>query len=115
MSLAISGAAVEVPTEVRRELTGPVVAALSGGRVEVECGAYGEHTRMEGRGGWVRWSWTTTRRCARASRTGCRRARRRSGAKYETCVLQAAREGSKVAAASYDKGDGYDKSPVIWK
>lgn len=38
-----------------------------------------------------------------------------AGAKYETCVLQAAREGSKVVAASYDKGDGYDKSPVVWK
>lgn len=81
VSLAISGAAVEVPADVRRELTGPLVAALSAarsrarvsllrterevrvavvadagvevapvsGRVEVECGAYGEHTRMEAR------------------------------------------------------------------
>jgi hypothetical protein len=38
-----------------------------------------------------------------------------AGAKYETCVLQAAREGSQVTGASFDKGDGYTKSPVIWK
>jgi hypothetical protein len=37
------------------------------------------------------------------------------GAKFETCTLQGAREGSEVAAASFDKGDGYDKSPVVWK
>ncbi|MFB9902919.1 hypothetical protein [Allokutzneria oryzae] len=37
------------------------------------------------------------------------------GAKYETCVLQAAREGSSVAAASFDQSDAYAKSPVIWK
>jgi hypothetical protein len=38
-----------------------------------------------------------------------------AGAKYETCVLQGAREGSKITAASFDKGDGYLKSPVVWK
>jgi hypothetical protein len=38
-----------------------------------------------------------------------------AGAKYETCVLQAAREGSQITAASYDKGDDYIKSPLVWK
>jgi hypothetical protein len=38
-----------------------------------------------------------------------------AGAKYETCVLQGAREGSQITAASFDKGDGYLKSPVVWK
>ncbi|WP_290058308.1 hypothetical protein [Amycolatopsis solani] len=37
------------------------------------------------------------------------------GAKFETCTLQGAREGAEVAAATFDKGDGYDKSPVVWK
>ncbi|MCE6998625.1 hypothetical protein LZG04_28070 [Saccharothrix sp. S26] len=37
-----------------------------------------------------------------------------AGAKYETCVLQGAREGSAVAGAEYNKGDGYDKSPITW-
>ncbi|MEV8435737.1 hypothetical protein AB0425_00050 [Actinosynnema sp. NPDC051121] len=37
-----------------------------------------------------------------------------AGAKYETCVLQGAREGAAVAGAEYDKGDGYDKSPITW-
>ncbi|QQQ79189.1 hypothetical protein IOD16_12590 [Saccharothrix sp. 6-C] len=36
------------------------------------------------------------------------------GAKYETCVLQGAREGAAVAAAGYANGDGYDKSPITW-
>ncbi|WNV84637.1 hypothetical protein [Umezawaea sp. Da 62-37] len=83
VSLAVSGAAVAVPTAVRRELTAPLVVALSAVRerarvsvlrtdrevrvavvtdtavgdgigggsalVEVECGTYGEHTRMEAR------------------------------------------------------------------
>lgn len=82
VSLAVSGAAVEVPADVRRELTGPVVTALSAARVrarvsvlrtdedvrvavvadagagaiattsarvEVDCGTYGEHLRMEAR------------------------------------------------------------------
>jgi predicted small secreted protein len=38
-----------------------------------------------------------------------------AGAKFETCVLQGAGEGSTVDAATFDKGDGYDKSPVVWK
>ncbi|MGW4111108.1 hypothetical protein ACWEFJ_09540 [Actinosynnema sp. NPDC004786] len=38
-----------------------------------------------------------------------------AGAKFETCVLQGAREGSTVAGATFDKGDGYDKSPITWK
>ncbi|WP_328453898.1 hypothetical protein [Amycolatopsis sp. NBC_00438] len=37
------------------------------------------------------------------------------GAKFETCTLQGAREGSEVTAATFDKGDGYDKSPIVWK
>ncbi|SFW86527.1 hypothetical protein [Amycolatopsis australiensis] len=37
-----------------------------------------------------------------------------AGAKFETCTLQGAREGTAVEAATYDKGDGYDKSPVVW-
>ncbi|UOZ03893.1 hypothetical protein [Amycolatopsis sp. WQ 127309] len=37
------------------------------------------------------------------------------GAKFETCTLQGAREGSEVAAATFDKGDGYDKAPIVWK
>jgi hypothetical protein len=82
VSLAVSGAAVDVPAEVRRDLTGPVVATLSSARVrarvsvlrtdeevrvavvsdagtevtaassahvEVECGTYGDHSRMEAR------------------------------------------------------------------
>jgi len=38
-----------------------------------------------------------------------------AGAKYETCVLQGAREGSEVAGATFDKGDDYLKSPITWK
>ncbi|MEU5694404.1 hypothetical protein [Actinosynnema sp. NPDC020468] len=38
-----------------------------------------------------------------------------AGVKYETCVLTATREGAKIVAASFDKGDGYDKAPVVWK
>jgi hypothetical protein len=37
------------------------------------------------------------------------------GAKFESCTLQGAREGSAVTAATFDKGDGYDKSPLVWK
>lgn len=36
MSLAVSGAAVAVPAEIRRDLTGPVVAALSAARVRAK-------------------------------------------------------------------------------
>jgi hypothetical protein len=39
----------------------------------------------------------------------------KAGAKFETCTLQGAREGSEVGSATFDKGDGYDKSPVVWK
>lgn len=38
-----------------------------------------------------------------------------TGAKYETCVLTGAPDGSKVAAAAYNRGDGYEKSPVVWE
>jgi hypothetical protein len=37
------------------------------------------------------------------------------GAKFETCVLQASREGLEVAGATFDKGDDYVKSPITWK
>ena len=37
-----------------------------------------------------------------------------AGAKYETCVLQGAREGSAVAGATFDRSDGYEKAPVTW-
>ncbi|MET7637219.1 hypothetical protein [Streptomyces sp. NPDC005438] len=82
VSFAVSGTAVPVPPAVRRELTGPVITALSAarsrarvsvlrtdeevriavltdagvepstastGRVEVECGVYGEYQRTEAR------------------------------------------------------------------
>ncbi|GAB3005022.1 hypothetical protein GCM10027184_72890 [Saccharothrix stipae] len=39
-----------------------------------------------------------------------------AGAKYETCVLQGAREGDgTVAGAEYNEGDDYLKSPITWK
>jgi hypothetical protein len=38
-----------------------------------------------------------------------------AGATYETCVLSGAPDGQKVAAAEYNRGDGYDKSPVLWQ
>jgi hypothetical protein len=38
-----------------------------------------------------------------------------SGATYETCVLTAAPDGSKVVAGEYNRGDGYVKSPVVWE
>ena len=38
-----------------------------------------------------------------------------AGAKYDTCVLQATREGSEITAATFDKGDDYIKSPITWK
>jgi hypothetical protein len=38
-----------------------------------------------------------------------------AGAKYETCVLQASREGLEVTGATYDKGDDYLKAPLVWK
>ncbi|GHE77088.1 hypothetical protein GCM10017786_02980 [Amycolatopsis deserti] len=38
-----------------------------------------------------------------------------AGAKYQTCVLTAAREGGSVTAAEFDKGDAYSGSPLVWK
>jgi hypothetical protein len=38
-----------------------------------------------------------------------------AGATYETCVLSGAPDGLAVAAAEYNRGDGYDKSPVLWQ
>lgn len=38
-----------------------------------------------------------------------------AGETYETCVLSAAPDGSKVAAGAYNRGDGYEKSPVVWE
>lgn len=82
VSLAVSGAAVDVPAPIRRELTGPVAAALAAAgtrarvsvlradgdvrvavvsdagtmpapanspEVNIECGTYGDYTRMEAR------------------------------------------------------------------
>ncbi|SMC78515.1 hypothetical protein [Lentzea albidocapillata] len=37
------------------------------------------------------------------------------GETYETCVLSAAQDGLKVAAAEYNRGDDYVKSPVVWQ
>ncbi|WP_329791615.1 hypothetical protein V1227_06725 [Lentzea sp. DG1S-22] len=38
-----------------------------------------------------------------------------AGASYETCVLSAAPDGSKVTAAEYNRGDAYLKTPIIWE
>ncbi|MGW6932680.1 hypothetical protein ACWGE0_21675 [Lentzea sp. NPDC054927] len=38
-----------------------------------------------------------------------------AGASYETCVLTGAPDGLKVAAAAYNRGGGYEKSPVVWE
>lgn len=38
-----------------------------------------------------------------------------SGETYETCVLSAAQDGLKVAAAEYNRGDDYVKSPIVWQ
>ncbi|SDJ08302.1 hypothetical protein SAMN04488074_101461 [Lentzea albidocapillata subsp. violacea] len=38
-----------------------------------------------------------------------------AGETYETCVLSAAQDGLKVAAAEYNRGDDYVKSPVVWQ
>ncbi|MCG8927294.1 hypothetical protein [Lentzea sp. CC55] len=38
-----------------------------------------------------------------------------AGASYETCVLSAAPDGSKVAAAEYNRGDAYLKTPITWE
>ncbi|GGV00776.1 hypothetical protein GCM10010182_17640 [Actinomadura cremea] len=50
---------------------------------------------------------------------GCERGRpddsfAAAGAKYETCRLQAAREGSTVAGAEYDENGAYEDSPITW-
>ncbi|EME63443.1 hypothetical protein [Amycolatopsis decaplanina] len=37
------------------------------------------------------------------------------GATYETCELQAIRDGGEVGGATYTDGDGYKDDPVIWK
>lgn len=37
------------------------------------------------------------------------------GAKYETCELQAIREGGELGGASYSDTDGYKNDPIIWK
>ncbi|WP_231500314.1 hypothetical protein [Saccharothrix sp. NRRL B-16314] len=88
VSLAVSGTATPVPADVRRDLTAPVVTALSAARararvsvlrtddevrvavvtdagvevdaaasprVEIDCGTYGEHVRVE-----ARWRWTSS-------------------------------------------------------
>ncbi len=38
-----------------------------------------------------------------------------AGATYETCGLQAVKDGNDVGGATYGDGDGYKDKPVIWK
>ncbi|MEU7474787.1 hypothetical protein AB0A63_02305 [Lentzea sp. NPDC042327] len=38
-----------------------------------------------------------------------------AGETYETCVLTAATDGSKVVAGEYNRGDDYVKSPIVWE
>ncbi|ANZ40189.1 hypothetical protein BBK82_33320 [Lentzea guizhouensis] len=38
-----------------------------------------------------------------------------AGESYETCVLSAAPDGSKVVAGEYNRGDDYVKSPITWE
>lgn len=38
-----------------------------------------------------------------------------AGAKYETCTLAGAKDGSKVTTVAFNRGDGYQKSPILWK
>ncbi|AUI59356.1 hypothetical protein [Amycolatopsis sp. BJA-103] len=38
-----------------------------------------------------------------------------AGATYETCELQAIRDGGEVGGATYTDSDGYKDKPVIWK
>ncbi|MEV6909369.1 hypothetical protein [Amycolatopsis sp. NPDC051071] len=38
-----------------------------------------------------------------------------AGATYETCGLQAVKDGDDVGGATYGDGDGYKDKPVIWK
>ena len=38
-----------------------------------------------------------------------------AGETYETCVLTAAPDGSKVVAGEYNRGDAYVKSPITWE
>ena len=38
-----------------------------------------------------------------------------AGETYETCVLSAAQDGSKVAGAEYNRGDDYVKTPLVWQ
>ncbi|MEV7550505.1 hypothetical protein AB0N89_12845 [Amycolatopsis sp. NPDC089917] len=37
------------------------------------------------------------------------------GATFETCALQAVKDGDEVGGATYGDGDGYKDKPVIWK
>ncbi|MGY6653368.1 hypothetical protein ACXIZN_14465 [Amycolatopsis sp. TRM77291] len=38
-----------------------------------------------------------------------------AGATYETCELQAIRDGGEVGGAEFNDGDGYKDDPIIWK
>lgn len=38
-----------------------------------------------------------------------------AGTTYQTCELQAIRDGGEVGGATFADGDGYKDSPVIWK
>ncbi|RSN27394.1 hypothetical protein DL990_29845 [Amycolatopsis sp. WAC 01416] len=37
------------------------------------------------------------------------------GATYDTCELQAVRDGGEVGGATFGDGDGYKDDPIIWK
>ncbi|MFJ8914346.1 hypothetical protein [Amycolatopsis sp. NPDC102389] len=38
-----------------------------------------------------------------------------AGATYETCELQAIRDGGEVGGATFNEGDGYKDKPITWK
>ncbi|QXV57624.1 hypothetical protein [Amycolatopsis sp. TNS106] len=38
-----------------------------------------------------------------------------AGATYETCELQAIRDGGEVGGAEFNDGDGYKDDPIVWK
>ncbi|WP_410653734.1 hypothetical protein [Amycolatopsis sp. cmx-4-54] len=38
-----------------------------------------------------------------------------AGATYETCELQAIRDGGEVGGATFNDGDGYKDDPIVWK
>ncbi|UMP05234.1 hypothetical protein [Amycolatopsis sp. EV170708-02-1] len=38
-----------------------------------------------------------------------------AGATYETCELQAIRDGGELGGAEFNDGDGYKDDPIVWK